>query len=89
MYSSSGVDENFLVKQKNAVIMSLNDRDAISSVWKNDGENTGDVQDEYDRGSSGEHNWNLGDQSITSALQDSVENVYVEKDDMEDANVES
>ena len=89
MYSSSGVDENFLVKQKNAVIISLNDRDAISSVWKNDGENTGDVQDEYDRGSSGEHNWNLGDQSITSALQDSVENVYVEKDDMEDANVES
>ena len=59
MRVSLGIDEKFLVKQKNETIISLNNKDSISSAWKDDWENSGTVQNDLEQNDFSNFGWDL------------------------------
>jgi len=79
MRVSSGIDEKFLVKQKNETIISLNDKDSISSAWKADWENSGDLQNDLEQN---DFDWDLNLEWNTENDTEDQEN-QEEKSDLE------
>lgn len=71
MRASLGVDEKFLVRQKNETIISLNDKDSISSAWKDDWENSGIVQNDLEQNNFDGFDWDL---NLEWNMENNIEN---------------